>query len=86
MSKEVGTTTTPLLEHTGPTPLDKYPTMSYRESSSNKQHSLHNSNSHTMVRCLQIWDRRVQCQRHVMALVHPRQIAWRANAKPNGVS
>ena len=58
--KEVGPTTTSVLEHTGPTPLDKYPAMGYREISSNKQNSLHKSNSHTMVRFLQIWDWRVQ--------------------------
>ena len=50
--KEVSPTTSPVLSHTGPTDLDKNPPMGYRYRSSDKQHRIHNSNSHTMVRRL----------------------------------
>ena len=82
----MGTTTTPVLAQTGPTPLDKYPPMGHRERSNNKQHILHDPNSHTMVRCLQIWDRRVQQQMHGMAMATPPpRMEWCAHAKPTEV-
>ena len=49
----------PVLVQTRPPPLDKYYPMGRRESSTNKQHNLHDPNSLTIVRCLQIWDWRI---------------------------
>ena len=53
--KEVGPTTPPVLAHTVPTHLYKYPPMGHRESSTYKQHNIHDPNSRTMFRYLQIW-------------------------------
>ena len=68
--KKVGPTTPPVLTQTRPPPTDKDYPMGHREISTKKYHSLHKPNSHTIVRCIQIWHNRIQWQRHGMVLAH----------------
>ena len=58
--KEVGPTIPPVLEQKIPPPLDKYPSMGHIERSTDKHHSLHDPNSHTMVLCIQLWYQRIK--------------------------
>ena len=67
----MGPTTTQVLEHIGPLHLYKYPTIGHRKNSTDKQHSLHDPNSHTMFQCLKIWYQGIQLQINGRALAHP---------------
>ena len=76
----MGPTISPLLEHTGPSALDKFPPLGIFNSSSNKQHHLYRSESHTMVQRMCVWYQRVQLQRPGMALVNTTIIPWHVHA------
>ena len=76
----MGPTISPLLENTGPPDLDKVPPVGIFNSSSNKQHHLYRSDSHTMVQRMYVWYQRLHLQRPGMALVNSTIIPWHVSA------